>query len=360
MNNLLVDSFIIGIWTNLISYSFWPTTTLNIAILMDNLTSAGPKLLFQGILSTVLGIVFSGLVFGFNFSPESNLITSALSAGCTIFFILLVSLISHRIKLKYKNAKLKLEIYSSELKEMRDKLWGEMQLAKKIQTILLPVGPSINGFELSCYMKPAEDVTGDYYDIINCDNRDWVMIGDVSGHGVPAGLIMMMVQASLRSLVIENENIEPSELLRFINKAIGHNLTLMNMKKFMTITAIALSSRGEAVLSGRHEDILLYEAATKEVKSIRTDGICLSNWKLGNDDKNISFSLNQGDTMLLYTDGIIDSRNRDDQMFSVSGLLKVFEEAGHKKVDEIKEDILLAIQDYNLYDDATLIVIKKS
>ena len=85
---------------------------------------------------------------------------------------------------------------NDELSEARDKLWSEMALAKKIQTTLIPENPALEDYEISTCLIPASEVGGDYYDVINGDN-DWIVIGDVSGHGVSAGLIMMMVQSCL-------------------------------------------------------------------------------------------------------------------------------------------------------------------
>lgn len=93
-----------------------------------------------------------------------------------------------------------------------------MEIAKKIQTILLPKSPKVEGYELSAEMITAAEVGGDYYDIINGTSEDWVTIGDASGHGVIAGLIIMMVQVSIRSMLVENPNIAPSELIEKIEK----------------------------------------------------------------------------------------------------------------------------------------------
>ncbi|MCP4135249.1 MAG: AAA family ATPase, partial [bacterium] len=84
------------------------------------------------------------------------------------------------------------------------KLEKEMEIAANIQTGLLPQNPFIKDYEISAYMNPADDVGGDYYDIINAEGRDWIVIGDVSGHGVPAGLIMMMVQTSIHTVLTQH------------------------------------------------------------------------------------------------------------------------------------------------------------
>lgn len=83
-------------------------------------------------------------------------------------------------------------------------------------------------------MKPADDVGGDYYDVINIGGYDWIVIGDVSGHGVTAGLVMMMVQTSIHSVLQGNPGIKPSELIEQVNSVIIGNIRKFNENKYLT------------------------------------------------------------------------------------------------------------------------------
>ena len=81
-----------------------------------------------------------------------------------------------------------------ELQKARDALWAEINVAQEIQTVLLPEDPRITGYQVASWMKPAEMVGGDYFDVINTDvGVDWIVIGDVSGHGVPSGLSLIHI-----------------------------------------------------------------------------------------------------------------------------------------------------------------------
>jgi len=148
-----------------------------------------------------------------------------------------------------------------------------MELAKKIQTVLLPNNPSIDGYEIAAYMEPAEEVGGDYYDIINVDGKDWIVIGDVSGHGVPAGLVMMMVQTSIHLALEQNPGMPPSNLLANINHTIFSNINKLSEDKYMTIVVIAALDKGRFYYSGLHRDIMIYRASTKKIDLIETKGI---------------------------------------------------------------------------------------
>ena len=79
-------------------------------------------------------------------------------------------------------------------------------------------------------MIPADEVGGDYYDIVETQNGDkWVTIGDVSGHGVDSGLIMMMAQTSILSKINNNGSCNPSEILNSTNKILRENLSRMGV-----------------------------------------------------------------------------------------------------------------------------------
>ncbi|MGD9251593.1 MAG: hypothetical protein PVG19_10240, partial [Desulfobacterales bacterium] len=109
-----------------------------------------------------------------------------------LFFLFATGIIAVSIN-HVKHILIRKEFYLMvELKAARDAIWSEMELAKRIQTALLPDKQKVQGYEIAATMKPAREVGGDYYDIVETPQGDkWVTIGDVSGHGVDSGLIMM-------------------------------------------------------------------------------------------------------------------------------------------------------------------------
>lgn len=272
--------------------------------------------------------------------------------------------------IELEHALSKMSILNKELVIARDELWGEMQLAKKIQTILLPENPSIPGYAISAYMAPAAEVGGDYYDIINVEGKDWLVIGDVSGHGIPAGLIMMMVQTSIQVTLSQHPALEPSKLLKIINGTITRNIHKLGEDKYMTITCLAVHEQGRFTFSGLHQNILIYRKKSGKVESFESRGLWLG---IFDSIENMMFddclSLDIGDVMLLYTDGITEAwiknrgsgpRDSEKDMFGEERLSDIISARGESSPDMIKNSIIENLKDYQLRDDVTMVIVKRT
>ncbi|MDM7985736.1 MAG: 7TM diverse intracellular signaling domain-containing protein, partial [Smithella sp.] len=210
-----------------------------------------------------------------------------------------------------------LESMNEQLTNTRDALWGEMQLAKKIQTVLLPREPSMRGYEIAARMMTADEVGGDYYDVINAEGRDWIVIGDVSGHGVSAGIIMMMAQTSIHTALRLYPALSASELISAINAVIYENIKMMHEQKFMTMTVIACHDGETFHFSGAHQDIMIYRAASREVEIVETRGIWIGVLAdIRSRSPEYTFTLGAGDVVLLYTDGITEAFDMEGKQFS--------------------------------------------
>ena len=248
-----------------------------------------------------------------------------------------------------------------QLMQARDALWGEMELAKKIQTILLPEKPKIQGCDVLGYMNPADEVGGDYYDVLNFTAADWIIIGDVSGHGVPSGLIMMMVQSAIQSILRSDPDIMPALLLAIINMSITYNIKKLGEKKFMTICAFKFLKDGTIIYAGEHLDILIYRASMKKVESVKTSGMWIGlKENIHEFLKNESFTLHRDDVILLYTDGIIEAMDESSKKrFSVNKLIEIMEDAGTLSPGDMKNRILDELKRFRISDDIAMVIIKK-
>ncbi len=260
-----------------------------------------------------------------------------------------------------------MEAVNEQLVEARDALWGEMELAKKIQTRLLPVDPAIADYEISAYMQPADEVGGDYYDIINAAGIDWIVIGDVSGHGVPAGLVMMMTQTAIHVVLAQNPDIAPDKLLDIVNSTISDNIKRLGEDKYMTITVLAATIGGKFIFSGLHQDIIIFRASSGKVDFIETRGMWIG---VVDDIKGMleidSLSMAPGDVMLLYSDGITEAIGKETitdvrgELFGDKQLGELFKSNATLPVDEIKNKIINELKNYICGDDVTMVILKRN
>ena len=258
---------------------------------------------------------------------------------------------------------------NQELRRLRDQLWGEMQLAKKIQTVLLPERTDIDGYQVTAHMKPADEVGGDYYDIINTESGDWIAIGDVSGHGVSAGLVMMMAQTSIRVALSQHEDISPSRLLSVVNRVIYDNIRKLNDNQYMTMMVMAVLENGSFVYSGLHQDLFVYRCQSDTVERIESKGTWLGLVPdIGKLIEDYRFSLDVGDVTLLYTDGITEAaakqtamprRKSSSTMFGEDRLMAILKETGPRPTTEIRDGIIAGLSDYDCDDDISMVVVKR-
>ncbi|MEO7733652.1 MAG: SpoIIE family protein phosphatase [Kofleriaceae bacterium] len=249
-----------------------------------------------------------------------------------------------------------------ELRGARDALFAEMEVAQKIQTLLLPSEPSLPGYVLSGLMKPATEVGGDYYDVIETEGgRRLVAIGDVSGHGVTTGLTMMMVRASLVSTLESRADATLAELYIAMNRCLCRNLERMNLRLYMTFALFEHDGGGKFRAVGAHLPALIYRAAKHCVEEIEIAGVWLGVIDQITPDlvPETDFELAPGDTMLLLTDGVVEYPGPRD-MFGferVHAELAAHAELGPAQVVEAITEKLTAhgrVQD----DDVTLLALK--
>lgn len=272
----------------------------------------------------------------------------------------------HERSIQLTDALHRLDATNRQLEQAHFALWEEMQLAKRIQTALLPATPELRGYDIAAYMAPMAEVGGDYYDVINDEGRDWVCIGDVSGHGVSAGLVQMMAQTTIHVALSEGgAQLSPARLLSRINRTITRNIQLLGEGKYMTMTVLACIDQGIITFAGLHQDILIYRHERRTVEEVATDGIWLG---IINDiDKmlnNASISLAPNDMLLLYTDGVTEAMQQQEdehlELFGQERLCGLLHKGGEFAPQEMIASILGALGNYQCGDDVTLICIKRT
>src|SRR4029077_3444126 len=96
--------------------------------------------------------------------------------------------------------------------ERQARVDAEVEAARRIQTKLLPTDVHLPGLEVVSHMRPAESVGGDYFDVHAAPDGSWFFLGDVTGHGLGAGLVTLMAQSTLTSILETRPDVRPREL----------------------------------------------------------------------------------------------------------------------------------------------------
>ncbi len=272
-----------------------------------------------------------------------------------------LNILSSQIAISIENVKLIEGMKESE------RLKQEMEIAERIQTSLLPDKNDDDRFEIAAEMKTADEVGGDYYDF----RRDahgtlWFAIGDVTGHGVTPGLIMMMSQTSLANILNNKKaTYSPKEILNIINKTLFDNVRKrLNETHFMTFTLFKYSDDGTLSFAGAHLDIIVYRHKTGVCECIKTKGLYLNIIEnISKATKEFSLQLDIDDIMVLYSDGIIEARNEKKEFLDMKGLINIIEtNAEESTLEELKDAIIKDTLDWCNHkplDDISLVVARR-
>lgn len=239
-------------------------------------------------------------------------------------------------------------------------LQEEMRLAKEIQLKLLPdQNPQLDGYRVCATNIPAKAVGGDYYDFIDLPGpRIAFCVGDITGKGMPAAMLMSNLQASLRSQAIQFE--ECCNCLESVNEALYRST---DPEKFATLFYGILNTEKHRVTysNGGHNPPL-HITSEGEVNELKSTGMLLGVLEQTGYE-NGSLSLLPGDLLVVYSDGITESMNHEEEAFGEERLIKLLREYHRQSAGELVETILDEIkehaQDTPQSDDITLMIIQK-
>ncbi len=267
----------------------------------------------------------------------------------------LLTLLGNLAAVKIENSK------SIEMSIEKEKMEKELSLAAQIQTDFLPKAtPEFKGFDISGYMTPCYQVGGDYYDYMPIgSDRLGITIADVSGKGVSASLLMASLRASLHSevhLLYDMEKMT-TKLNDFIHKSSSIN-------SFITFFFCELNMKSgklKFINAGHNPPIVLDKKGN--INRLESCGLCLGMFP-DVEYKAQTVVLHPGDIILLFTDGITESRNKENKEFEEEKLVKFLKKKSKlpapELIKEIQKEVETFTADTDQMDDQTVVVIKKT
>ncbi len=319
-------------------------------------------------LITVLVYVVLNAVFGGPFHP-AVLLNDLFFLGAAAVIADIAARVRYRLVRREHQARTgllqanaALERSQVQLQAARDALWGEMEVAKRIQTALLPEDRRVGPYQIAARMIPAAEVGGDYYDIVDAgDGRHWIAIGDVSGHGVESGLVMMMTQTSILSLVRERPSRTPAEVFREVNGVLWQNISRMRADRYMTLNVVRLEPHG-LTIAGKHQDLLVWRRG-QGVQAVANDGCWIGLVPdSGPHVRDFFVPLGPGDLALFFTDGATEARNERGEMYGEERLAAVLARVAGLPLEEALAAIFADVAAFRAGesdDDVTLLLVRR-
>ena len=241
----------------------------------------------------------------------------------------------------------------------------ELKNAREVQRILLPQeDPIVPGFRISGTNLPARIISGDYYDYIDLsDQKFGIAIADVSGKGVPAGLLMAMCRSALRSVAPGMAS--PTHVMAAVNRQVFPDIR-EDMFISMTYGILDADSGKLTLARAGHEPTLLFRRETGKVELLRSPGLALgidSGSVFERVTRDHEIELKSGDCVLFYTDGVKEAIDAHDEEFGMERMCETFRIAAPLGAEAILSQMQSELKRFTgqgpQMDDITLVAIEK-
>lgn len=267
-----------------------------------------------------------------------------------------VGLNSELLQMNYTTAVCLGHFSDEELRQLQ----SELELSQVIQRGLLPQQvPSIEGMNLAAFNRPAQIVGGDYFDFVDFkDGKHGLVMADVSGHGVSAGMFMSSLQTAFHTLVPDADS--PLDVLERINRLYIENI---NFATFVTIFfgIYDPQTRTLSYANAGHSSAYLHRVAADQEIWLRPTGPAIGLMD-GFTIRREDIHLEPGDILLLYTDGITEATNQQGMFWGEDRLAEIIRQNADSSAGRLIQKIVTALKDHMdgnpLDDDVTLVISK--
>lgn len=313
---------------------------------------------------------------------ENNLATDAFTAErVTILNILSAqAAIALENALFYRTLEQKVEDRTAELAQANQeitllnerlqsenlRLGAELAITRQIQQMILPKEHELRQIaqlDIAGFMEPADEVGGDYYDVLYQNGSIKIGIGDITGHGLESGVLMLMVQTAVRTLLAAEET-DSVKFFSALNHVIYENVERMNSDRNLTLALLDYEA-GKLRLSGQHEEILVIRA-NGDLERIDTMDLGFPIGLVEDISEyvtQVELRLEAGDGVVLYTDGITEAADSSGNLYGLERLCQVACRNWQGSADQICqvviEDVRSHIGTQKVFDDITLLVMKR-
>jgi sigma-B regulation protein RsbU (phosphoserine phosphatase) len=247
----------------------------------------------------------------------------------------------------------------------RDRMRQSLELAKEVQQNLIPQSdPKITGLDIAGQSIYCEKTGGDYYDYLLPgkpeDGKIGIVVGDVSGHGIPSALLMAAVRSALRQRILMPGDI--AQIISDVNKQLTKDVE--ESARFMTLFYSEIDAQNRCIrwVRAGHDPAILYDPEFDLFKELKGSGVALGvdeGWRF---EENIKEDLKNNQIIVICTDGVWEAHNATGDMFGKESLYQLIRSNSEASAMEIADAVVAAVKKFQKgvepEDDVTLVVIK--
>ncbi len=260
-----------------------------------------------------------------------------------------------------------IQMLNNQLQQENFRMSAELDVSRRLQQMVLPTAEElqqVEGLDIVGFMQPADEVGGDYYDVLRSSNGTlYLGIGDVTGHGLESGVLMIITQTIIRTL-LEHGETDMVSFLTTLNRTIYQNTRRMKVDKTLTFSLINYQG-GQMNVVGQHEEVIVVRAGGRIE---RIDTVDLG-FPIGLQQdiqawvQETSVNLTSGDSVVLYTDGITEAVDTANKFYGIDRLCEVISQHWEASAEAIKQAVIADVTRHigmqKVYDDITLVVLKQ-
>jgi serine phosphatase RsbU (regulator of sigma subunit) len=256
-----------------------------------------------------------------------------------------------------------IETFLNQIKQAR--ITSQIEIAQTIQQEIIPKTITLPNCNVTTCFESSDEVGGDYYDTFSNKIGNWVILGDVSGHGVGSGVVMFMVQSIFNTLINECKLTSPAQLNKSANKILCQNFNRLKEPRPMTIATLYTKDGKKFIYHGSHETFFIYNAKKNTITHKPLNDIPFGLGLIDELDEKLfidhEINLEKNDMLILCTDGIIEAMNEKKEEFGETRLIEIINKNKHKPINDIRDLIINKIKLFsnnNLDDDFSMIIIQ--